>query len=65
MVFERLRSVTLFALYQAALLTGILMLPLAMVARRVGLPFLPVHRAIARLGDAYERSREFAESPAE
>jgi len=52
---SRLYRTTLLALYQFSLLLGILMMPLALVARKVGLT-LPVHRLVARLGDAYERA---------
>jgi hypothetical protein len=46
-MFARLRSTALFALYQLTIVTGILLLPVGMLARQVGLPF-PFHRAIRR-----------------
>jgi hypothetical protein len=49
-----LNRATVFALYQLSLLTGILLFPLAVAMRQVGVT-LPVHRAIDRLGAAYER----------
>jgi hypothetical protein len=52
---ERVYRATLLVLYQLTLLAGIVMLPVAMVARRVGLR-LPVHRAIEHLGEKYEQA---------
>lgn len=49
----RIASATLFALYQLSLLTGILLLPIAILARHVGVT-LPIHRVIDGLHDAYE-----------
>lgn len=48
------RAVVL-ALYQLSILVGIVMLPLALVTRRLGVP-LPIHRLVTRLGRAYERA---------
>lgn len=45
----------LLALYQLSILTGILLLPVALLARRAGLR-LPVDRVVQRLGDAYENT---------
>ncbi|WP_254534682.1 hypothetical protein [Halomarina litorea] len=53
-MFPRLRSLLLLALYQSCLFVGILLLPVALVARRVGIPF-PFHRVVRRLADATER----------
>lgn len=44
---------TLFALYQLALLAGVLLLPVALAARQAGVR-LPLGRLVDRLGDAYE-----------
>jgi hypothetical protein len=55
-MLERTRSLLLFALYQMSLVAGILLLPVALVARRVGFT-LPIHCAIDRLGSAYDRTR--------
>lgn len=44
---------TLLALYQFSLLLGIVLLPVALVTRRVGVT-LPIHRVIDRLDAAYE-----------
>jgi hypothetical protein len=52
---ERAYRATLLVLYQMTLLAGIVMLPLAMAARRVGLQ-LPVHRAVERLGERYAKA---------
>jgi hypothetical protein len=52
---ERVYRATLLVLYQLTLLVGIVMLPLAMVASRVGIR-LPVHWAVERLGERYERA---------
>lgn len=50
--------VALFALYQTSVVVGILLLPVAIVMARLGVP-LPVHRVVDPLGDAYEAaSRE-------
>jgi len=48
-------TAALFVLYQLSLLAGILLFPLAILTRRVGLE-LPVHRAVSRLGSAYEQA---------
>jgi len=50
---SRVYRVGLLALYQLTLLLGILLMPFALVARRAGVP-LPLHRAVTRLGEAYE-----------
>jgi hypothetical protein len=54
---SRLYRSALFALYQLSLLFGITMLPLAILARQFGVT-LPVHRAIDRLGEAYDEASE-------
>lgn len=51
----RLHTATLFALYQLSVLLGIVLLPVALVARRAGV-MLPIHRVIDRLGSAYDRA---------
>jgi hypothetical protein len=51
----RIYRATLLALYQLTLLAGIALMPFALVARQVGLR-LPVHRAVRRLGEKYERA---------
>ncbi|GAA0230839.1 hypothetical protein ACFFQF_14320 [Haladaptatus pallidirubidus] len=56
-MFAPLRRATLFALYQMSVLTGILLLPVAIMARRVGVPF-PMHRLMESIGNAYEESIE-------
>ncbi|MCU4719219.1 hypothetical protein [Halapricum hydrolyticum] len=56
---SRLYRATLFALYQLTVLVGIAMLPVALVARQVGIA-VPIHRAIDRLEAAYEQTAEQA-----
>jgi len=51
----RLRTATVFVAYQLTVLVGILLLPLALLARRIGV-VLPVGRAVDRLGAAYDRT---------
>lgn len=52
-----LRRGTLFALYQLTLFAGIALLPVALVARRIGVP-LPIGRAVEGTKAAYESSAE-------
>ena len=52
-MFEPLQRATLFALYQMSVLAGIVLLPVALAARRVGVPF-PMHRVTSALQHAYE-----------
>lgn len=57
-MIARLHRFALFALYQSTVAVGLLLLPFAIVMRRVGLP-LPVHRLIECAERAYEaRSTE-------
>lgn len=51
-----LQRATVFVLYQLSLLAGIVMLPVALLARRVGVT-LPIHRVVDRFGSAYERTK--------
>lgn len=48
---------TLLALYQTAVALGILLLPVALLTRRVGV-HLPIGRAVETLGEAYEEPDE-------
>lgn len=52
---SRLYRAAVFVVYQVSLLVGIMLLPLALAARQVGVT-LPVHRVVDRLGAAYERA---------
>ena len=52
---ERVYRATLLVLYQLALLVGIVVMPVALVADRFGLG-LPVHRAVKRLGEKYDQA---------
>jgi len=49
---SRLYRASVFGLYQLSLVVGIAMLPVALVADRIGLP-LPLGRLVDRLGEAY------------
>lgn len=53
---ERLTRPVLFGAYQLSLLLGIVLLPVALVAGRLGVT-LPIHRLINALSRAYDRSR--------
>lgn len=44
-----------FALYQTSIAAGILLLPVALLARRAGIPF-PAHRVVTALAAAYDRT---------
>ncbi|MFC7072428.1 hypothetical protein ACFQJ7_14685 [Halovenus rubra] len=50
---QRLYNALLLTLYQLTLLTGIALLPVALLTRRVGVT-LPIDRAVLRLKEAYE-----------
>jgi hypothetical protein len=54
---NRLYRASLLALYQLSIFVGILLLPLALGARRLGIP-LPIHRVIDRLGTAVDSADE-------
>ena len=53
----RLYRTGLFALYQMSIVLGIALLPVAILARRVGVQF-PMGTVVERLGDAYERAED-------
>lgn len=48
---------TLFALYQVSIAAGILLMPVALMARQAGV-HVPVGRLVETLGDAYESSQQ-------
>ena len=52
-MITRLSNVALFALYQTTIAFGLLLLPLAVAMKRVGLS-LPVHRLLARVERTYD-----------
>jgi hypothetical protein len=52
-MITRLSNVALFALYQTTIAFGLLLLPLAVAMKRVGLS-LPVHRLLARVERSYD-----------
>lgn len=54
------RSVT-FALYQLTLALGIVLMPVALAVRRVGVR-LPIDRAVEAAGTAYERAEAKAQT---
>ncbi|MFB6072591.1 MAG: hypothetical protein ABEJ88_06445 [Halobacterium sp.] len=54
-MFDRITRLGLFALYQSTLALGILLLPLAVLARRAGVT-LPFGRLVERTEAAYEAS---------
>lgn len=58
-MLARLSRLVLFGAYQLSIAIGIVLLPVALVARRLGIP-IPMHRAIAALGAAYERTDDAA-----
>lgn len=53
----RLRRTSLFALYQMSIVLGIALLPVALLARRVGVE-VPFGAFIDRLGTAYQAATE-------
>lgn len=52
---ERVYRATLFALYQLTLISGIALLPVALVTRQFGVR-LPIDRAVMGLKDRYEQT---------
>jgi len=54
-MIESVTRLTVFALYQFTVLLGILLLPVALAARRLGIQ-LPVGELIERLDSAYDRT---------
>jgi hypothetical protein len=53
----RLRRTSLFALYQLSIVLGLALLPVALLARQVGLE-VPFGSFVDRLGAAYESAAE-------
>lgn len=51
-MLERLQHVAYLALYETVVALGILLLPVALLARQVGLS-LPIHRLVRRVDDRY------------
>ncbi len=52
-MFTWIHRATLFALYQTSVAASILLLPLAILTRQLGVP-LPAHRVVNRLANAYD-----------
>lgn len=55
-MIERLYANALFALYQMSIMLSIMMLPVALLTRHVGIT-PPVHRLVERLGNAYDATK--------
>lgn len=54
-MIDRIKTATLFALYQMSIALGIVMLPLAVAFNMVGLT-LPIHRVVDTLDAALEEA---------
>lgn len=52
---QRVLRISLFALYQLSIALGIVLLPVALAVRQVGVT-LPIHRFVDRLETAYEQA---------
>ncbi|MFC4552264.1 MULTISPECIES: hypothetical protein [Halorussus] len=52
-MYTRIHNAIVFALYQTSVAASILLLPLAVLARQIGVP-LPAHRIVDRLARAYD-----------
>lgn len=53
----QLQRALVFVLYQVSLFAGIVLLPVALLMRRLGLG-LPVHRVVDRLESTYEHTKD-------
>jgi hypothetical protein len=51
-MISMLQRAALYALYQASIAVGIVLLPVALLLGRLGVT-LPIHRVVERLGEAY------------
>jgi hypothetical protein len=56
-MIETARNAGLLALYQLTVALGILLMPIALLARRAGVP-LPMGRLVEAVGTAYEDAAE-------
>jgi hypothetical protein len=56
-MIQRVKRVALLAAYQLSITLGIVLLPVAIAFRRMGV-VLPIHRFIDRIGNAYEGTAE-------
>ena len=54
-MIDPLQRATLFALYQLSIILGIVLLPIAVLARYGGVT-IPIHRIVDRLGRAYRNA---------
>lgn len=59
-MIERLQSIVVFALYQLSIAVGIAMLPVALLARRLGLR-VPLNRVLDGIEGVYEETAERTE----
>ncbi|MCU4752020.1 hypothetical protein OB919_08490 [Halobacteria archaeon AArc-curdl1] len=56
-MITRAYHATLFALYQLCIAVGIVLMPLALATRRVGVS-LPIHKLLATVGEALENASQ-------
>lgn len=56
-MYDRVRSTALFAVYQLAIISGIILLPVGILAHQIGIPF-PFHRVIQRVDPNEESTGE-------
>jgi len=56
-MFDSVRRAAVFALYQASVAAGIVLLPVALLTRRLGIT-LPVHRLVDALDDSLESAAD-------
>ena len=56
-MFDSVRHATVFALYQASVAAGIVLLPVALLTRRLGVT-PPVHRLVDALDDSLESAAD-------
>lgn len=54
-MYARTKAATVFALYQLTVVAGLLLLPVAVIARQAGVP-IPFDRALRRLATAHEEA---------
>ncbi|WP_256300078.1 hypothetical protein [Haloarchaeobius salinus] len=54
-MIDRAYTASLFALYQLSIAAGIVLMPLALAMRQLGVS-LPIHRVVESLGTAYDEA---------
>ncbi|WP_247728652.1 hypothetical protein [Halovivax limisalsi] len=52
---DRVYRSTLFALYQSAIMLGIMLMPVALASKQLGIT-VPLHRLLGRVETAYENA---------